>query len=133
VSPLSGRFSLDAISCTGRNTIICVAFLVIALTLVSLHATRYLPPLISKTNYRQLWTSGIGPTTLGINVAALVRMIDSIRQPIDVQSGTVRVSARIGVASFPQAGWNEHAILKTADKAMYQAKTSGKNRYQIAD
>lgn len=37
----------------------------------------------------------------------------------------------IGIAVFPEHGYDADAVLKHADAAMYRAKEKGKNRYQI--
>jgi len=40
----------------------------------------------------------------------------------------VRVTASIGVASFPEDGGDKTDLLLSADKALYRAKAAGKNR-----
>ncbi len=60
------------------------------------------------------------------------RLLDAAAQCVAFESHELRVSASIGVAFFPQEktiGVEE--LLQQADQAMYQSKTSGKNRYQI--
>jgi diguanylate cyclase (GGDEF)-like protein len=47
-------------------------------------------------------------------------------QPSDAQFGVVTISA--GVASFPQHGTAPDALLHAADQALYQAKSSGRDR-----
>ncbi len=46
----------------------------------------------------------------------------------DVQ---VQVSASVGVAFFPEHGTDFHTLYEKADKALYVAKGSGKNRFAI--
>lgn len=42
-------------------------------------------------------------------------------------------SASIGVAIYPDHATNQEELIKAADSAMYQAKTSGRNAYQLFD
>jgi two-component system, cell cycle response regulator len=42
--------------------------------------------------------------------------------------GNIRLSASIGVASFPDNGMTPEQLLKAADEALYQAKNEGRNR-----
>jgi diguanylate cyclase (GGDEF)-like protein len=46
----------------------------------------------------------------------------------EVQDKMVSTSVSVGVASFPDDGGSVVALLEKADKAMYRAKQSGKNR-----
>ncbi|RDE25005.1 diguanylate cyclase [Motiliproteus coralliicola] len=55
------------------------------------------------------------------------------RRPIDYHGQTLRVSASAGVASYPHHGDCPKSLLKSADKAMYQAKLTGKNRVALLD
>ena len=43
------------------------------------------------------------------------------------------ISISIGVAIYPQHGINQDRLLINADKALYQAKHSGRNRVMIYD
>ncbi|WP_422822295.1 diguanylate cyclase domain-containing protein [Vreelandella andesensis] len=36
-----------------------------------------------------------------------------------------------GVSVYPDHGLNEHVLLDNADRAMYRAKKSGRNQYQV--
>ena len=58
----------------------------------------------------------------------LQRVIDTINLPIPLDgSNEATVSASIGVALFPVDSSDADTLLKHADKAMYQAKKSGRN------
>jgi diguanylate cyclase (GGDEF)-like protein len=45
---------------------------------------------------------------------------------------TVKISASIGIAVFPDAATTFETLLRRADEAMYAAKTAGKQRFAIA-
>ncbi len=51
-------------------------------------------------------------------------------EPVDFQGRQVRVTASIGVATYPQDGLHPDALLAKADAALYEAKRSGRNRIQ---
>jgi diguanylate cyclase (GGDEF)-like protein len=42
----------------------------------------------------------------------------------------VSVTISIGVSSFPEDGVDEHALIESADKALYRAKEKGRNRVE---
>jgi diguanylate cyclase (GGDEF)-like protein len=60
------------------------------------------------------------------------KLLVSIRQPIELESKQVGLSASIGISGFPKGGnitagdW-----LAQADEAMYEAKRAGKNQYRL--
>jgi diguanylate cyclase (GGDEF)-like protein len=65
------------------------------------------------------------------NAAQMVarRILDSLRQPFEVQGQEVFVGASIGIASSAHPGSDD--LLRNADLAMYRAKSLGKGRYQM--
>jgi diguanylate cyclase (GGDEF)-like protein/PAS domain S-box-containing protein len=65
--------------------------------------------------------------------ASLGRLMEAIGQPIEVKGRLFEVSASIGVSIYPSADHDADALLRHADQAMYVAKQSGKNRYQLYD
>ncbi|MFK7898207.1 MAG: putative bifunctional diguanylate cyclase/phosphodiesterase [Myxococcota bacterium] len=63
---------------------------------------------------------------------APLRVADSIREEIErpyhLQGNECWISASVGIAVFPQHGETSDSLIQSADTAMYEAKTSGKNR-----
>jgi len=64
------------------------------------------------------------------NAARLVaqRILDSLRDPFEIQGQEVSVGASIGIASTASPGSDD--LLRNADLAMYRAKGLGKGHYQ---
>ena len=71
---------------------------------------------------------------LDASVPLLSRLLDAASEVFEDHGSTLRVSASMGVAYFPQAdAVDPDQLLRQADQAMYQAKLAGKNRYVIFD
>ena len=51
-----------------------------------------------------------------------IKLLDEIREPIQVNSYTLSVSASIGIATYPDNGDSVDSIIQSADTAMYRAK-----------
>jgi diguanylate cyclase (GGDEF)-like protein len=49
------------------------------------------------------------------------------RMRVTVGSGTLRLTASLGVAVFPEHGESEADLLRAADAAVYGAKAAGRN------
>lgn len=56
-------------------------------------------------------------------------LIDIVKKPFYLDSETAHVSMSVGIATFPTNGLSITELIKNADIAMYNAKTSGKNGY----
>ncbi len=56
------------------------------------------------------------------------KIIETIQQPFSVGQDSVSISASVGVAFFNSTDADPDALLIEADRAMYQAKSSGKAR-----
>ncbi len=52
-------------------------------------------------------------------------------KPYKIGEHDLQVKASIGIACFPDAAPDPETLLKHADMAMYQAKNSGRDRYQL--
>jgi diguanylate cyclase (GGDEF)-like protein/PAS domain S-box-containing protein len=58
-------------------------------------------------------------------------LLREVAQPVAVDAATVSVTASIGVSLFPSDARLPHALLHTADAAMYQAKAGGRNNVRF--
>ncbi|HYV97423.1 MAG TPA: EAL domain-containing protein, partial [Gemmatimonadaceae bacterium] len=65
--------------------------------------------------------------------AAIVarRLLDAARDPVQLPTGPLAVSASIGISVFPDDGDTFEQLLKHADVALYQAKDAGRNGYEF--
>ena len=57
------------------------------------------------------------------------RILKSLQRPIHIPQGTIRVSASIGIALYPENSDEYDVLMRRADSAMYAAKSEGKNRF----
>ncbi|QEL55693.1 PAS domain S-box protein [Chromobacterium paludis] len=66
-------------------------------------------------------------------VLVLDRILEAVAQPVAIGSAAISVTASVGVSLYPQDNADPDTLLRHADQAMYVAKESGKNRYQLFD
>ena len=59
------------------------------------------------------------------------RVLEAVAQPIDLDMGTVGVTASIGIAIYPLCATTTDQCMRLADLAMYEAKQAGKGRYVV--
>lgn len=59
------------------------------------------------------------------------RILRVVEEPVELSNTTVRVSASIGIALFPEDAQDFETLVKHADIAVYQAKTLGRARYSF--
>jgi diguanylate cyclase (GGDEF)-like protein/PAS domain S-box-containing protein len=59
------------------------------------------------------------------------KLLDSFSASFNIQGYDLYVGVSIGISFYPNDGYTLDDILKHADTAMYQAKTSGKNRFHF--
>jgi diguanylate cyclase (GGDEF)-like protein len=65
-------------------------------------------------------------------VATVARKIlAAVAGPFVLAGQEYRVTASIGISSYPQDGLDEQTLIKNADIAMYEAKETGKNNFQF--
>jgi diguanylate cyclase (GGDEF)-like protein len=65
--------------------------------------------------------------------AAIVaqKILTAAARPFTLMGQEFRVTASIGISTYPQDGLDEQTLTKNADIAMYQAKAEGKNNFQF--
>lgn len=59
------------------------------------------------------------------------RVLEKIREPVEIASAMRHVSATMGVAVFPDHGADVTNLFKAADMALYHAKALGKDRFEL--
>jgi diguanylate cyclase (GGDEF)-like protein len=59
------------------------------------------------------------------------KLITTIAKPFVLLGQEFRVTASIGISTYPRDGADEQTLTKNADIAMYQAKEDGKNNFQF--
>lgn len=59
------------------------------------------------------------------------KILSFVAKPFVLRGEEFRVTASIGIATYPQDGLDEQTLTKHADIAMYQAKGQGKNNFQF--
>jgi diguanylate cyclase (GGDEF)-like protein len=63
--------------------------------------------------------------------AICLRILESVRQPFDIDGRQAFVGVSIGVALAPKAGMERIDLMRKADIALYQAKAEGRDSYRI--
>jgi diguanylate cyclase (GGDEF)-like protein/PAS domain S-box-containing protein len=53
------------------------------------------------------------------------RLLAALREPFQIDAMQLLIDASMGIATFPQDGEDSHALLRSADVAMYEAKRKG--------
>ena len=59
------------------------------------------------------------------------KIISAVQRPVMIGNTPAGVSASIGIALYPVDGIDAESLLRNADSAMYRAKESGRNNYQL--
>lgn len=60
------------------------------------------------------------------------KLLETMVWPVAVAGHRFRLGASIGIALTPQHGDTPEALVRAADKAMYEAKTNGRHRFELA-
>ncbi|ODB82697.1 hypothetical protein A3194_18180 [Candidatus Thiodiazotropha endoloripes] len=60
-----------------------------------------------------------------------LKILNAIKQPIDIADNELRVSASIGIAIAPHDDISVEHLLRDADTAMYEAKRQGRSAYRF--
>ena len=59
------------------------------------------------------------------------KIIDAFQEAITLDGHSLTITTSIGISLYPDHGADIDTILQNADNVMYQAKQSGRNRYQL--
>jgi len=60
-------------------------------------------------------------------------VVAAMRIPFDFNGRELRVTASLGIATYPTDGTDAESLLRSADAAMYYAKERGRDNYQFFD
>jgi diguanylate cyclase (GGDEF)-like protein len=75
----------------------------------------------------------------GLDKACATAMAMSLREQLNetrflsAQGLALPMTASLGLATYPEDGDSMHAIIRSADTMMYQAKADGRNRIAVAN
>jgi diguanylate cyclase (GGDEF)-like protein len=56
---------------------------------------------------------------------------EDLSRPIEFEGNSMKVTASIGLAMYPDNGANPSDLVNAADQAMYEAKDSGKDMVRL--
>jgi GGDEF domain-containing protein len=59
-------------------------------------------------------------------------VVERLSQPIETSSGTVELSATVGIARTPDHGTTPDEVVEAADRALYRAKRAGGRSWAVA-
>jgi diguanylate cyclase (GGDEF)-like protein len=68
---------------------------------------------------------------LGYAASVAQKIVTAVGKPYRLLGQEFRVTASIGISTYPRDGLDEQTLTKNADIAMYQAKEDGKNNFQF--
>lgn len=71
--------------------------------------------------------------TLNAILQVVEKMLAVVTEPYEIGGREIFCSCSIGVSIYPNDGADSSSLLKNADTAMYHAKNSGRNRFQLYD
>jgi diguanylate cyclase (GGDEF)-like protein len=66
-----------------------------------------------------------------LSTPILERIMQVVCEPVDYEGHKLEVTCSLGVTAYPHDGDSEDLLIERADAAMYIAKTSGRNLYQL--
>jgi len=64
-------------------------------------------------------------------IVLALRIIGTISEPFDLDGHEAKIGTSIGIALAPEHGADPEDMIKKADLALYEAKTGGRNDYQL--
>ncbi len=66
-----------------------------------------------------------------LSTPILERIMQVVCEPVEFEGHKLEVTCSLGVTTFPEDGDSEDLLIERADTAMYIAKSSGRNLYQL--
>ncbi|NCV86085.1 MAG: EAL domain-containing protein [Oxalobacteraceae bacterium] len=66
-----------------------------------------------------------------LSTPILERIMQVVCEPVDFDGHQLAVTCSLGVTAYPEDGDHEDVLIERADAAMYIAKSSGRNLYQL--
>ena len=78
-----------------------------------------------------LFKEDISSKEAAVDFASLI--IESFRNPLDLDGEIVYVSMSIGISIYPENGVSPKTLIKNSDIAMYKSKDTGKNKFTLFD
>ena len=61
------------------------------------------------------------------------RILSTLSTPFHLEGYQINITTSIGIAFYPDDGYDVEDLIKNADIAMYKAKEGGKDNYQFFD
>ncbi len=78
-----------------------------------------------------IFREDIGTTANAVAFAS--EIIDTFKNPLDLDGEIVYVSMSIGISIYPENGLSSKSLIKNSDIAMYKSKDTGKNKFTLFD
>ena len=73
-----------------------------------------------------------GTSTSEATMKLAEKIQEAVRAPLTVQARQLTISCSIGVAVYPQDGTDPISLTKSADQAMYRAKSEGRDCVRLS-
>src|SRR5271157_1764207 len=68
---------------------------------------------------------------VGVTTTIAQKIVESFQSPFIIDDRKLRITTSIGIAIYPDVSDDVETLIKNADIAMYRAKGSGRNNYQL--
>jgi len=72
-----------------------------------------------------------GDDAINASVQVAEKIISSLSRPCQIEGHLLRSTPSIGISLYPHDGDSIESLMKTADTAMYHAKSKGRNNFQF--
>jgi diguanylate cyclase (GGDEF)-like protein len=68
---------------------------------------------------------------VGVTTTIAQKIVESFKSPFIIDDRKLHITTSIGIAIYPDVSDDVETLIKNADIAMYRAKGSGRNNYQL--